>query len=134
MTCAIPSRSTTLARWYRAGEDVAALLPRLSTYLGHLVPGYTYQYLSATPELLELAAARLERAEGGAPMTRIAPTMQLFFTERLAKQRQASPATVTAYRNTFRLLLRFAARAHRHGPLRPGLGRPGRRDHHRVPG
>jgi site-specific recombinase XerD len=40
-------------------------------------------------------------------MTRIAPTMQLFFTERLAKQRQASPATVTAYRNTFRLLLRF---------------------------
>jgi site-specific recombinase XerD len=33
--------------------------------------------------------------------------MQLFFTERLAKQRQASPATVTAYRNTFRLLLRF---------------------------
>jgi site-specific recombinase XerD len=41
-------------------------------------------------------------------MTRIAPTMQLFFTERLAKQRQASPATVTAYRNTFRLLLRFA--------------------------
>ena len=54
----------TLARWYRAGEDVAALLPRLSTYLGHLVPGYTYRYLSATPELLELAAARLERPKG----------------------------------------------------------------------
>ena len=40
-------------------------------------------------------------------MSRVAPTMQLFFTERLAEQRQASPATVTAYRNTFRLLLRF---------------------------
>jgi len=40
-------------------------------------------------------------------MTAVAPTMQLFFTERLAKQRQASPATVRAYRNTFRLLLRF---------------------------
>ena len=26
----------TLVRWYRAGEDVGALLPRLSTYLGHL--------------------------------------------------------------------------------------------------
>jgi hypothetical protein len=37
----------------------------------------------------------------------LAPTLQLFFTERLAKQRQASPATVTSYRNTFRLLLRF---------------------------
>jgi site-specific recombinase XerD len=40
-------------------------------------------------------------------MSSLAPTMQLFFTERLAKQRQASPATVTSYRNTFRLLLRF---------------------------
>jgi site-specific recombinase XerD len=40
-------------------------------------------------------------------MTVIAPTMQLFFTERLARQRQASPRTVTSYRNAFRLLLRF---------------------------
>jgi site-specific recombinase XerD len=40
-------------------------------------------------------------------MSLIASTMQLFFTERLAKQRQASPATVRSYRNTFRLLLRF---------------------------
>ena len=40
-------------------------------------------------------------------MSLLAPTMQLFFTERLAKQRQASPATVRSYRNAFRLLLRF---------------------------
>ena len=40
-------------------------------------------------------------------MSPVAPTMQLFFTERLARQRQASPATVTSYRNTFRLLLCF---------------------------
>ena len=40
-------------------------------------------------------------------MSPIAPTVQSFFGERLAKQRQASPATITAYRNTFRLLLRF---------------------------
>jgi site-specific recombinase XerD len=40
-------------------------------------------------------------------MTIIAPTMQLFFTERLARQRQASPRTVTSYRNAFRLLLTF---------------------------
>jgi hypothetical protein len=50
--------------WYRAGEDVGRLLPRLSTYLGHLTPGYTYWYLSAAPELLALAAARLEKAKG----------------------------------------------------------------------
>jgi site-specific recombinase XerD len=40
-------------------------------------------------------------------MTALAPTLQLFFTERLARQRQASPQTVTSYRTTFRLLLRF---------------------------
>ena len=40
-------------------------------------------------------------------MTAIAPTLQSFFTERLARQRQASPATMASYRNTFRLLLQF---------------------------
>jgi len=40
-------------------------------------------------------------------MSSIAATMELFFTERLAKQRQASPRTVVSYRDTFRLLLRF---------------------------
>jgi site-specific recombinase XerD len=40
-------------------------------------------------------------------MSSFTTTLQLFFTERLVRQRQASPHTVTAYRNTFRLLLRF---------------------------
>lgn len=40
-------------------------------------------------------------------MSLIAPTLQLFFTERLMKQRQASPATVRSYRNALTLLLRF---------------------------
>ena len=35
--------------------------------------------------------------------------LQAFFTNRLLQQRRASPHTVAAYRNTFRLLLRFAA-------------------------
>jgi integrase/recombinase XerD len=34
--------------------------------------------------------------------------IQSFFTERLLQQRQASPHTIAAYRDTFRLLLRFA--------------------------
>jgi len=41
-------------------------------------------------------------------MTSLAPRLEAFFTIRLLKQRQASPHTVTAYRDTFRLLLRFA--------------------------
>ena len=40
-------------------------------------------------------------------MSAIAPTLQRFFTDRLARQRQASPRTVAAYRDTFRLLLTF---------------------------
>jgi len=42
-------------------------------------------------------------------MTALAPTLQAFFTDRLVRQRQASPATVTAYRDTFRLLLGYLA-------------------------
>lgn len=38
-------------------------------------------------------------------MSPLAPTLQAFFTERLISQRQASPHTVAAYRDTFRLLL-----------------------------
>jgi integrase/recombinase XerD len=41
-------------------------------------------------------------------MSALAPTMQAFFTERLQTQRRASPNTVAAYRDTFRLLLAFA--------------------------
>jgi integrase/recombinase XerD len=41
-------------------------------------------------------------------MSALAPTMQAFFTERLQGQRQASPHTIAAYRDTFRLLLAFA--------------------------
>lgn len=52
---------TTLTRWYREGIDVNAKLPALSTYLGHVAPESTYWYLTATPELLQLAKHRAER-------------------------------------------------------------------------
>jgi site-specific recombinase XerD len=42
----------------------------------------------------------------GAPM--LAPLVQRFFGERLIRQRNVTGATVAAYRDTFRLLLRFA--------------------------
>ena len=42
-------------------------------------------------------------------MTALAPTLQAFFTERLIGQRRASPHTIAGYRDTFRLLLGFAA-------------------------
>jgi integrase/recombinase XerD len=54
----------TLRDWYRAGVDVAARLPALSAYMGHAHPASTYWYLSAAPDLLALAAQRLEREAG----------------------------------------------------------------------
>ncbi len=41
-------------------------------------------------------------------MTPIAPTLQAFFTDRLARQLQASPRTIASYRDTLKLLLCFA--------------------------
>ena len=43
-------------------------------------------------------------------MTAVAPTLQAFFTDRLAQQRQASPQTIAAYRDTLRLLLAYVHR------------------------
>jgi integrase/recombinase XerD len=43
-------------------------------------------------------------------VTALAPDLEAFFTERLARQRRASGHTVAAYRDTWRLLLAFAAR------------------------
>jgi integrase len=54
----------TLLGWYRDGGDVAARMPLLSTYMGHVDPAATFWYLSAAPQLLALAAERLEQATG----------------------------------------------------------------------
>ena len=54
----------TLLGWYRDGGDVASRMPLLSTYLGHVDPAATYWYLSAAPQLLALAADRLEHTQG----------------------------------------------------------------------
>ena len=43
-------------------------------------------------------------------MTLLAPTMQAFFTDRLITQKNASPRTICAYRDTMRLLLTFVTR------------------------
>jgi integrase/recombinase XerD len=50
----------TLLGWHRSGADVQAMMPRLPAYLGHADPRHTYAYMSAAPELLALAAGRLQ--------------------------------------------------------------------------
>jgi integrase/recombinase XerD len=51
----------------------------------------------------------------------LAPLLQGFFTDTLARQRQASGHTVTAYRDTFRLLLAFVAERTGIPPSRMGI-------------
>ncbi len=50
----------TLIDWHRAGVAIEGRMVVLSNYLGHVSPSGTYWYLSAAPELMELAAARLD--------------------------------------------------------------------------
>lgn len=45
---------------YTCGEDGQVRLSLLSTWLGHVHPGSTYWYLSASPELMAVAGQRLE--------------------------------------------------------------------------
>ncbi|MCX5786044.1 MAG: tyrosine-type recombinase/integrase [Elusimicrobia bacterium] len=46
--------------WYRQGADVQRLLPKLSTYLGHVDIAFTQRYLTMTMELLQAANHRFE--------------------------------------------------------------------------
>jgi integrase len=56
---------STLLDWYATDTNVQARLPSLSTYMGHVEPASTYYYLTAAPELLALAARRLEPVQKG---------------------------------------------------------------------
>lgn len=43
-------------------------------------------------------------------MTSLAPTLEAYFTDRLIRQRRASPHTIASYRDTFRLLFAYIQR------------------------
>ena len=51
-------------------------------------------------------------------MSSLAPTIEAFFTERLMTQRQASPRTIAAYKDTVRMLLVFAQERTKKAPSR----------------
>ncbi len=55
----------TILNWQRQEVSVNRHLQTLSSYLGHVAPSDTYWYLSAVPELMGLAAQRLEVRFGG---------------------------------------------------------------------
>jgi integrase len=57
----------TLIDWHRNGVRVDEHIAVLSTDLGHVSPADTYWYLSASPELMTLAAERLDARFGARP-------------------------------------------------------------------
>lgn len=57
--------------WYAEGRDVNALLPTLSTYLGHVSVENTRLYLIANGTLLEQAAARFAHKTGALDEVRL---------------------------------------------------------------
>lgn len=57
-----------LVSCYRSGIDIETRMLALSTYLGHVNIADTYWYLSASPELVELVAGRLDDGLGGAEL------------------------------------------------------------------
>jgi integrase len=53
-----------LLRWYQEGADLGVMLPRLSTYLGHVGMGGTQRYLHMVAELMPEVTRRLEATVG----------------------------------------------------------------------
>lgn len=47
--------------WHADGTDIDQMMLALSTYMGHAEIFYTYWYLTAVPELMELAGGKFER-------------------------------------------------------------------------
>ncbi|MFE3003450.1 integrase, partial [Nocardia sp. NPDC059246] len=54
----------TLLEWQQSGVSVDERIAVLSTYLGHIAPADTYWYLEASPQLMQLAADRLDATSG----------------------------------------------------------------------
>ena len=102
----------TLIGWYRTGQDpdreMIKLTPISGTAAGpHLL---VHRGCPRAPRACQPTRRDLPR-RGGSAMTSmtLAVLLQHFFTDRLCTQMQASPHTIAGYRDTFRLLLRFAS-------------------------
>ena len=86
MICGITLPFARLLNWYQSDADVEARLPELATYLGHVHVRDSYWYLSAVPELLQLATLPLGTGRERSRMKTAATFSELlqgFFTDRL---------------------------------------------------
>src|SRR5262249_10194255 len=109
--------------WYRQGINPQNRLPYLSAYLDHRDIHSTLVYLTITQELLQHANNRFRAAEAGCAeinprrtlvsktaLPTLARLLYGFFREWLVEQRNVSQSAVVAYRDAWRLFLRFIAK------------------------
>ena len=104
--------------------DVEHAILALSTYLGHTAVACTYWYLTGIPELLAICAgdsstlsSEARRAAMSKRSLLFSTLLQDFFCQRLINQRNASACTVAAYRDTFRLLLKYLEQHRKKQPV-----------------
>ncbi len=102
-----------LISWYREGADVQKLLPRLSTYMGHIDIASTQWYLTMTADLLREASTRFEQyASRRCAMTnktKLGPWVRQFLLEDLVGERNLARNTQQSYRDALCLLIPFVA-------------------------
>ena len=111
----------TLMRWVEEGKDLEAWLPYLAAYMGHQKYSSTAWYVHLLPE--RLAATGLTRAAAHHPGSNVVKTSQQaadgfyrhlreWFTAFLPRQRGAAGNTITSCRQTWNMLLGYAAGHH----------------------
>ena len=83
----------------------------LATYMGHVNIYATYWYLEATADLMRDVAAAGEgfMSEGRSVMTPIAPLIEAFLRETLARSEASAGTRSDSYALSFQLLFVFAA-------------------------
>ena len=95
---------------YARGGDPDRVLSLLATWLGHSDAAHTYWYLTATGELMALAAGTARTPAGDrrrrTVMNALATSLQTYFTTFAHSQRDLSSNTIGSYRDTWRMLLK----------------------------
>jgi hypothetical protein len=94
--------------------------PLLSACLGHSDPASTYWYLEADPELLGLAAGRLQPNQENVHERPGTAYPELFHPQALARSRRR-PNTIACYRDTIRLLVSCVCQQTGKQPARQSL-------------
>ena len=97
------------------GTATSTLVSPKEVFRGAILSGATAivvskQHSGADGRSRETSGSPLERSDAMKPTPDFSPLCQSFFAKRLIAQRRASPHTVAAYAQTFRLLTKFAQR------------------------